>query len=150
MFFAPNGKAGGSHMLLHEKRVKKMVCLVTAAIFFSQQEEQLAPKTNSWTLSSCLDRRTKRNSSLLNPKLQPTYDTNKPGLVGGTPIFVVCCFMHRCRGQAISWLGDTSQFGVSRVMDICRASSTTLDVDAGPIPSRVSFQVLGITCSSCV
>ncbi|CAB1105458.1 unnamed protein product [Ectocarpus sp. CCAP 1310/34] len=48
--------------------------------------------------------------------------------------------MHHCRGQAISWLGDTSQFGVSRVMDICRASSTTLDVDAGPTPNRVSFQ----------
>ncbi|CAM9213606.1 unnamed protein product [Ectocarpus sp. 6 AP-2014] len=57
--------------------------------------------------------------------------------------FVMSARLHSTAGklsEAISWLGDTSQFGVSRVMDICRASSTTLDVDAGPIPSRVSFQ----------
>ncbi len=44
------------------------------------------------------------------------------------------------RLQAIAWLGDTSQHGVGRVMDICRACSTTLDVDAGQAQNRVSFQ----------
>lgn len=43
--------------------------------------------------------------------------------------------------KAISWLGDTAKFGVSRVGDICRACATSLDVDAGAAPNRVSFQV---------
>lgn len=58
-----------------------------------------------------------------------------------------CLSPYHYAGQAISWLGDSSQHGVSRVMDICRASSETLDVDAGPAPSRVSFQVQHVQCT---
>ena len=43
--------------------------------------------------------------------------------------------------QAIAWLGDTSKFGVSRVMDVCRASTTGLSADAGNTKGCVSFQV---------
>ncbi|CAM9550665.1 unnamed protein product [Scytosiphon promiscuus] len=57
--------------------------------------------------------------------------------------FVMAARLHAETGklsEAISWLGDSSQHGVSRVMNICRASSSDLDVDAGPNPGRVSFQ----------
>ncbi|CAM9306840.1 unnamed protein product [Pylaiella littoralis] len=58
--------------------------------------------------------------------------------------FVMAARVHAETGklsEAVSWLGDTSKFGVSRVGDICRACSTSLDVDAGTVPNRVSFQV---------
>ncbi|CAM9746173.1 unnamed protein product [Ascophyllum nodosum] len=58
--------------------------------------------------------------------------------------FVMAARIHAETGrlsEAIAWLGDTSKFGVSRVMDVCRASTTGLSADAGNTKGCVSFQV---------